>query len=163
MRKKFVAVIGHGKSGKSTIIQSLTGCESRSFINVIEDRTTGLSIYVHAPSPQEHPQTDIKIFRDILQDILDDAKIQGIVIAIQPTCPTQRLSMEEMFEAAKNAKFESYAFILEPPYGGRLTDFESVQKRVLANDKNAQVYKLDGRRFGILNAEAIRALSRLPY
>jgi hypothetical protein len=120
-------------------------------------------MYVHAKSPQENPATDEKTFIDILQDVLDGKRIQGLAIAIQPTSPRQRLSMDRMFVLAKKAGFESYAFILDPPRGGRSTDFEGVRDRVLAGDPMAQVFKLDARRFAVLNSEAIRVLARLPY
>jgi predicted kinase len=163
VRKKLVAVIGYGKSGKSTIIQSLTGCESRSFEGVVSDLADGQSIYVHTASPQEKPETDEERFKIILKQVVKDAAIQGLVIAIQPTMATARLRMEVMFQLAKKAGLLNYAFILDPPRNDASINFEYVSKRVLEGDPDASVFKLNGRRFAILNAEAIRALSRIPF
>ena len=163
MRKKFVAVIGYGKSGKSTIIQSLTGCGNRGFTGIVEDLSENRSIYVHAASPQEQPRTDEPAFRRILQKVLRSATIQGIVIAIQPTEPNQRLSMDTVIGLAGQSSFESFAFVLDPPYNNATINFGFVRDRVLASDPNASVFRLDGRRFAILNSEAIRALARFPY
>jgi energy-coupling factor transporter ATP-binding protein EcfA2 len=164
MRKKFVAVIGPSDSGKSTVIRSLTGVLGISdFYGYIEDRSTGLKIYFHSRSPQEHVPENEEIFKELLEDVSKDKKVQGIIFAIQPTTPQKRLSMDKMFELTKKADLENYAFILDPPYGKASVDYEEVKKRVMDKDPFAHVFKLDGRRFAILNAEAIRALSRFPY
>jgi predicted kinase len=164
MRRKFVAVIGYRNSGKSTIIRSLTGCESRSFIGEVQDNEANLSIFVHAPSPQERGKVDKKVFENYLQKAKKGQRIQGLVFAIQPTIPNRRLSMEEMFSLARQGGFECYAFILEDPYKGkRIENFENIKSRVLDSAPDARVFALDGRRFAVLNAETIRSLSRLPY
>ncbi|MGD0801847.1 MAG: hypothetical protein ABR906_11070 [Terracidiphilus sp.] len=163
MQKKFVAVIGYRKSGKSTIIRCLTGCENGSFIGEIHDKEVNLSIFVHAPSPQEHIKTDLKVFDNYLQEAKKGKHIQGLVFAIQPTLPNRRLSMEQMFSLARQRGFESYAFILEHPYKGeRIRNFDNIKSRVLDVDPDAKIFALNGHRFAILNAEAIRSLSRLP-
>jgi predicted kinase len=161
MQKKFVAVIGPPKSGKSTVIRSLTGMNG--IYGYIVDRSTGLKIYFHARSPQEHAPEDEETFKELLEDLSHDKKVQGIIFAVQPTTPRKRLSMDKMFELTKNAGLENYAFVLDAPYNEASVDFDEVKGRVIGIDPLAHVFKLDGRRFAILNAEAIRALSRFPY
>jgi len=165
LQKKFIAVIGYQKSGKSTIIQSLSGCNSHSSNGPVKDNSIGLSIYVHAASPQEYPQTTEAAFNKILLDVKTDKNSQGLVTAIQPNAPSKRLLMETMFNLAKQADFESYAFILEYPYDGRRLEptlLYNIKSRVQESDSDAKVFTLDGRRFAILNADAIRSLSRFP-
>jgi energy-coupling factor transporter ATP-binding protein EcfA2 len=164
LQKKFVAVIGYPKSGKSTIIQSLSGCNNHSSHGPVMDTSVNLSVYVHTASPQENPRTTEAVFKEILRDVKKDPNSQGLVIAIQPTIRGKRLRMERMFELAKQDGFESYAFILEHPYlGERIGNFDNIESRVLTSDPDAKVFALDGRRFAILNAEAIKSLSRFPY
>jgi predicted kinase len=164
MRKKFIAVIGYRRSGKSTIIRSLTGCESGTFVGEVRDAAAHLSIFVHAPSPQEFGKTDEGVFNEYLQRCKRRQQIQGLVSAIQPTFPSRRLSLEQMFSLASRHGFESYAFILEHPYkGGKIKNFERIKNRVLKIDSDARVLALDGRRFAILNADVIRSLCRLPF
>ena len=164
MRKKFVAVIGYRRSGKSTIIRSLTGCGSGAFVGEVCDNAANVSLFVHAPSPQEFGKTDEGAFDKFLQRCKRSQQIQGLVSAIQPTLPNRRLSLEKMFSLARQRGFESCAFILEHPYKGvRIGNFERIKERVLNTDPNARVFALDGRRFAILNAEAIRSLCRLPF
>jgi predicted kinase len=166
LQKKFVAVIGYPKSGKSTIIQSLSGCKNHSYKGPVTDASVGLSIYVHAASPQENPKTTEAAFKIILRDVKKNINSQGLVTAIQPNAPNKRLLMETMFDLAKQAGFESYAFILEYPYSGRRLEptlLNKIKSRVQESDSDARVLTLDGRRFAILNAEAIKSLSRFPY
>jgi predicted kinase len=164
MQKKFVAVIGYRKSGKSTIIRSLTGCESGSFVGEVRDVAAKLSVSVHAPSPQERGKTDKSVFDTHLQRCKRVHRIQGLISAVQPTVPSRRLSLEQMFGLAHQRGFESYAFILEHPYkGAKIRNFENIKDRVVNIDPDARVFALDGRRFAILNAEAIRSRCRIPF
>lgn len=165
LQKKFIAVIGYPQSGKSTIIQALSGCKNHSYKDHITDDSVGLSIYVHASSLQENPQTAESDFKIVLQDVKKRLNSQGLVIAIQPNAPNKRLLMETMFDLARQAGFESYAFILEYPFDGerlKPTLLNKIKSRVQESDSDARVFTLDGRRFAVLNAEAIRSLSRFP-
>jgi hypothetical protein len=163
LRKKLIAIVGYGKSGKSTIIQSLTGCGSRSFIGEVRDKAVGGSIYVYATSPQEqNPSITQAKFVNLLRKIASDPKIQGLVIAIQPVNPTVRLSMEVIFQLAKQMNFESYAFILDPPWNKASIRFDYVSNRIRESDPNAYIFKLNGRRFAIANSEKIRSITELP-
>jgi energy-coupling factor transporter ATP-binding protein EcfA2 len=170
--KRFIAVIGVGRSGKSTIIQSLTGCKSHNFRDFVIDESTRRTIYVHAGSPQEqhrYNRTDLPEFRRQLRKVLRNRAAQGAVYAIQPTDPSKRLSLEEMFEeVAKDGLFETHVFILNPPRNeARKRDSESLTK-LLDRVKSCKVdvrniHILDARRFAILNADAIRSISGVPY
>jgi GTP-binding protein EngB required for normal cell division len=54
--KTFILLIGASNSGKSTVIQSLTGCKSRTADSgYVVDYSTGRKIYVIVSSPQESP------------------------------------------------------------------------------------------------------------
>jgi hypothetical protein len=161
MRQKFIAVIGPRNAGKSTIIRSLTG--KIGIYGYVEDRTTGLKIYFHSRSPQEHARQNEKTFKELLVDVSKDKNVQGIIFAAQPTVPRKRLSMDKMFELTRKAGLENYAFVLGVSNEGASVDFDEVSGRVLECDRSAHVFRLDGRRFAILNADAIRALSGLPY
>lgn len=169
VKKKFIAVVGYRKSGKSTIIQSLSGCHNHSFRGFITDHSINLSIYVHAPSPQERPSTDEAAFGKLLGRVATNKACQGLVIAIQPTLARERLRMERMFEMAREAGFESYAFVLEFPFNDkkqaekRIGNFENIKKRILDSDPETSVISIDGRRFASLNSEAIRSIARFPY
>jgi predicted kinase len=162
LRKKFVAVVGYADSGKSTVIQSLSGCNNHSTNEKIRDASVGLCIYVLAPSPQELPVIGEEDFTSILQDVTRDETCQGVVAAIQPTLPTKRLSMEKMFDLARKFRFESFAYVLEFPFckGKKLEDrignLENIKTRILGIDSEAKVFPMDGRRFACLNADLIR-------
>ena len=82
--KKLVVVIGYKNSGKSTIIQSLTGCPTKSFCDFVIDEDTKNSVFVIASSPQEDPMTEEKLHQ-ILDSVIAKGRCSGVVIAIQPT------------------------------------------------------------------------------
>ena len=170
--KRFIAVIGKGRSGKSTIIQSLTGCKSHNFQDFVPDMSTRRRIYVHAASPQEQPQknrTDLPEFKRQLRVVLRDRSVVGAVYAIQPTNPNKRLSLDEMLlEVVKNGLFETYAFILYPPRnrtkGSDRKSLKDLLNRVESCGVDVRnIHTLDGRKFAILNADAIRSISGVPY
>jgi energy-coupling factor transporter ATP-binding protein EcfA2 len=167
--KKFVAVVGYRNSGKSTIIQSLSGCKSHSYKGLITDSSVNLSVYVHAASPQEDPRTNEGAFTRILNRVKADASCQGLLIAVQPTLTRERLRMERMFEIARQAGLETYAFVIEFPFDkkrlaqGGIGNFENIKERILKSDPKAKISSIDGRRFAILNSEAIRSIARFPY
>lgn len=168
-RKKFIAVVGYPKSGKSTIIQSLSGCKNHSFKGLINDASAGVSIYVHAPSPQENPRTSERVFIKILDEVNKNLSCQGLLFAIQPTFAYKRLRMERMFEIACEKGFEGYAFVLEFPFAGggkssNIGKFKSIKQRILdSSNSKANVFAIDGRRFASLNSALIRSVARFPY
>jgi len=98
--KPFIAVVGGRNAGKSTVISSLTGCPSRTYRGFVVDLAANESIYVIASSPQEKPLAAAELTR-VLNRVTADPQCHGIVIAIQPSQPYRRLSMEVIFRAAQ--------------------------------------------------------------
>lgn len=160
--KPFVGIIGGERSGKSTVIRSLTGCPTNSHRNIVTDRSNNTSIFAIASSPQED-SLSAEDFSRILNRVVRDDLILGIVMAIQPRRTRTRLSMETIFQTVRTTRrFESFAFILDPPYGGSggvLSD-QSLTARLQTLEVEPAV--LDARRFAHLSACDIRQLSGLP-
>jgi len=156
--KKFVAVIAKTKAGKSTIIKSLTGCPSSNYRDFVEDKMTKRRIFVICGSPQEQ-DLSLDELKDILKMVDSDSNCTGIVMAIQPTEPTRRLSMEDIFGEVKAAgSFQINAFTIDPNWRDARLD-TSVAPRLSALSVNSQ--KLDGRRFSIVNAAAINQATNI--
>jgi Fe-S cluster assembly ATPase SufC len=116
--KPFVAVIGDRKSGKSTIIRSLTGCPTGSFVGEVAEKVHGKKIYVIAHSLQEKEELPKgESLSAILKKVIKDNNILGIVIAIQPNNPTKKISMENIFRSAqKIGGFSFHTFVINPSY-----------------------------------------------
>jgi Fe-S cluster assembly ATPase SufC len=160
--KPFIAVIGGRKAGKSTVIQSLTGCPKRGHRGMVTDLTINKSIYVIASSPQEQG-LEYELFKGILNRVVNEDSILGMVMAIQPTKPVKRLSLEDIFrEVQSTGKLASTAVILHPPYKKSKSspDPNVVRKRLKA--LNIDLHELDGRRFAHLNAATVRQLAQMP-
>jgi len=51
--KPFIPIIAKGKSGKSTIIKSLTGCGRSNYRGFLKDNLTGETILVICGSPRK--------------------------------------------------------------------------------------------------------------
>jgi hypothetical protein len=151
--QKFVAVIGNRNSGKSTVIRSLTGCPNSAFRGEVKDITTGESIHVICSSPQESPLT-LQELRSILKACAANRKCRGLVMAIQPTSPTKRLSMETIFqEVASLGSFQSHAFMLTPGRVGGSPNTAAIVTRL--KPLKLKPITLDGGRFAMLNAQII--------
>jgi hypothetical protein len=158
--KPFVAVIGGRNAGKSTIIRSLTGCSGATFRGFVEDHATGKKIYVVASSPQEE-RLDIQELRSKLKLVAKDRSLLGFVIAIQPTRPRSRISMEDIFACAREVSgFSMYAFLVEPKYGKASARYDEVKSRLQPFPVRLAI--LDGRRFAYLNAAQIQKTTGLP-
>ena len=159
--KPFVAVIGSRNSGKSTVICSLTGCERHGFRGKVEDRASNQKLYVIASSPQEKDLSRSN-FNRILNEVLDDNSILGIVVSIQPNRPRDRLSMEDIFDRAELAAgFNIFAIMLDPPYNNlSRAEVEDVRRRL--QERGIQLNVLNGQHFAHFNACDIRALTGLP-
>jgi hypothetical protein len=77
--------------------------------------------------------------------------------------------MERMFEFARQAGLETFAFVVEFPFNSkkssqkRIGNFENIKTRILESDPEARVSPVDGRRFASLNSAAIRSIARFPY
>jgi hypothetical protein len=162
-RKVFIAVIGGAKSGKTTIVRSLTGC---SFGwpkkgDFVIDRVDGRKIFVIDKSPQESSLSE-KGFKKALGRCAREASAVGMVVAMQPTEPTSRLSMEEIFEAVSAHRFSPLALVLDPGYNGQTNGRSTKEIRRRLNRFGVVVKRLDGRHFAHLNARRIRKIARIP-
>ena len=105
---------------------------------------------------------DANEFEGALRKCANDKSIIGIVVAMQPTVPTSRLGMEEMFEAvSRYAQFSPVAVLLDPGYtpGTNRRPRNEVQARL--DRFRVTVVPLDGRRFAHLNACRIKEISKL--
>jgi hypothetical protein len=150
--KPLIGVVGFANAGKSTVIQSLTGCPTKTGIHVVADKLTSRSVLVFAASPQENLETNGE-FESRLRRASRDPRNVGVVVAIQPTLPTKRLGLEDMVRIAKRNGFAPHLFVLEPPHssGTRRVTVHDVQSRV----GRVKVQKVDGRRFAHLSAKQI--------
>lgn len=154
--KQFIAIIGEAKSGKSTIIRSLTGCPTKDYRDFIRDGFSNESLYVVCGSPQEQSMS-LEDLKALLNVVCQDSSCRGIVMAIQPKLTRSRLSMEKILqEVAVTESFQTRAFFVNPGRVSGPAD-SSVISRV--NDLVVQPYILDGRRFAIINAEAVNRVT----
>jgi hypothetical protein len=156
--KRLIGVVGFANAGKSTVIQSLTGCPTKTGIHVVADRLSSRSVLVFAASPQENSEANGE-FESRLRRAGKDPNNLGVVVAIQPTLPTKRLGLEDMVRIAKRNGFAPHLFVLEPPHSGRArrVTVRDVQTRV----GRVKVQKIDGRRFAHLSAREIAKSTHL--
>jgi len=155
-KKKFIAVIGRSTAGKSTIIRALTGAKGSKQPERIQDRSAMRWIGAISHSPQEQPIT-FRQLRKEMQAAAINARSLGMVIALQPTHPTSRLSIEDVFQMADSFDFERHVFVISKSYkGSRGTDPEVIRDRLVKFDFEKPIRPLDARRFGHVNASAIR-------
>ncbi|MGQ0548178.1 MAG: hypothetical protein ACT4PY_00695 [Armatimonadota bacterium] len=123
------------------------------------DLSTRRSLYVIASSPQEDPLGPDK-FKEIVERVLSDDSILGLVMAVQPSRPRARLSLEDIFEVVQG-KLSPIAVMLHPPYkNGASPPPQSVQARL--NPLGVTLTILNGQRFSYLNARDIRKLAAIP-
>jgi energy-coupling factor transporter ATP-binding protein EcfA2 len=157
--KKFVAVVGDRNSGKSTIIQALTGCRTNAPKRMI-DLVTKKWIYVIPASPQETGMRRATL-AGVLRKIANSPNCLGLVIALQPTHPTTRLSIEDILREADNCNAirEYHLFAIYRPYneGGRRVDADEIKERFRDAVPSVRPHLglLDGRRFAYMNATII--------
>ena len=156
--KKFIAVIGGRNAGKSTVIVSLTGCHHRGFQGLVTDELSKENIYVIASSPQEkklsqNEGNERNEFQNILTQVGQDKKCRGLVMAIQPSRPRTRLSLEDIIQEVRGTNsFDMYLFILDPGYSEERLRTDVNQR---LNNIGLVSQVLDGRRFAFLNARNI--------
>lgn len=159
--KTFVAIIGSRDAGKSTVIKSLTGCENNSSRGFIQDNLNSQSIYVSCGSPQERPKDleNLRKLAALLKQILATANCRGVVMAIQPSRPNTRLSMEAILIEAQKQKFAVYAYVLDPEHAGYTGTLASVSQRL--HSLGIQPTALDARRFAHVNSTIINTATRI--
>jgi energy-coupling factor transporter ATP-binding protein EcfA2 len=157
-KKKFVAVIGYDKSGKSTIISSLTGCRKSTFSGFIKDKVNNNSVFAYSGSPQELPIT-LSDIKKMLQKCNSKAGCSGMVMAIQPTKPRKRPSMEAIFKEAISQGFDVYAFAIEPGYDNQNKGcYVGVVERLKTLEVlSTKVFQIDGKKFVLHNAKYINS------
>ena len=156
-KKTFIAVIGDQNSGKSTIIRALTGCKSGISRNRVENRITGKWIQVIASSPQEKRISHSDLKRK-MNEAATDPQSLGLVIALQPTYPTKRLSIVDVFEMAEEFSMRRHVFVISRPYSNKAdrTEVAEIEKRLSRFHIENPIQPVDARRFAHVNASAIR-------
>lgn len=157
MRKQFVAIIGHRNSGKSTIIQSLTGCPRRGGRDTVVDTASGRTIEVLVSSPQEDA-ISLAELRRLLAAAKRSELCNGIVCALQPSMPTKRLSLDKVLEEAAAAGFRLSVFVLSRGRNGSALGIASVLPRL---PKGVHPRPLDARRFAHVNAAIVNKYARI--
>ncbi len=162
--KPFIAIIGDRNSGKTTIIRSLTGCRTGSFIGEIEEHIHHTKIYVIAPSPQEMGISRQEL-RTHFQTVAHEQAIRGIAIALQPGNTRTRLSMEDTIRLAQQTGgFNFHAFIIDPPYPqngqNNVFNVDDVRNRLQAFGIES-ISIVDGRRFSHIAARDIQQITGL--
>lgn len=158
--KPFVGIIGHSSSGKSTIIQSLTGCPKRTGIQFVEDEKTGREILVIASSPQEDKVSN-ENFLNELKAAARRKATTGAVVAMRPSNGTKRLKMESMVEEAEKLGFGLRLYVLDPPRSSakRTADLAEIKRRLPGHELTL----LDARRFAHLNSAQIAKAASLLH
>ncbi len=155
-KKRFIAVIGGRSHGKSTIIRALTGVKGKKTPEHVRDLSTNKWMLVISHSPQEEPITPHVLQKEIRRAATSSDSL-GIVIALQPTNPTRRISMEDVFKMTEHYGFERYAFVIAKPYNGlHGNDPEAIRIRLESFDVEMPIQPLNARRFAHVNASAIR-------
>jgi ABC-type branched-subunit amino acid transport system ATPase component len=157
--KKFVAVIGPAESGKSTIIQSLTGCKTKSFNGFVQDNSTHNRVYVIASSLQESGMKKNE-FLNILRRVGRDAGCSGIVVAIQLSEPWKRMSMEETFDIInKFGSFRIILYVLNQTYDNKKNIFKTMFRGRYNSKREPRL--LNAKRFSFFNAKIIQRTSKI--
>lgn len=160
-KKPFIAVIGGRKAGKSTVIQSLTGCPGRNFRGEVREPATNQTIHVIASSPQENPLSRSEL-RAALRQAANDANCRGFVIALQPAYRGKNIRMKEVFqEVSKIQQFDLVGFVIDPPYNPTPSNLGVAAVRGQLLPLNTKLKKLDGRRFVHSNARRVSDLTGL--
>lgn len=159
--KPCVMVIGVSNSGKSTIIASLTGCESHNTDDIVKDKANGKKIYVVASSPQEDQQFSLRNLNKALRIVTQKQDIIGLVMAIQPNNPRIRLTLESIVQSVQETNvLNIYAFVLDPPYKGKPVDRTQLRSRL--RDLGIVPRYLDARQFALINSIKIKRVTGIP-
>ena len=162
---KFIGIIGNANSGKSTVIQSLTGCQNRGFRGAVVDQSTKRTIEVICSSPQENPFQGANTAQQLanLQIHLNNASApnsNGIVCALQPTNPHVRLSMINIIKEAINYSFSIHLFVLDPGYNGAPGNFDVIEADLYVQT-GVRCIQLNGKRFAHVNSTIVNSLTHI--
>lgn len=175
MSKPFVGIIGFSNAGKTSIIASLTGktrtkTERKGKTVKINPKVinneTGEYIIVYICSPQER-YIDPKELKQVLKKA-NDPKCRGVIIAIQPNKPRDKISMEEICQLATEIGYKLYGYALDPPYKEK-ADNDSKQANIEADVKarlkglGVTIKTLDARKFPLENAMIIQKETKLVW
>ncbi|MFQ2014898.1 hypothetical protein ACK336_16880 [Aeromonas veronii] len=167
---KFLGVIGNRNSGKSSIIQSLSGCRTANYRDYMYG-VPGQSIYVCCSSPQEkafefNNSQDLAAISAVMTQVVSRASsgCRGMVMAIQPNNPRSRPSMESIFHQAVSAGFtDLYAFVVDPGYASSFAIFPSVNQRLKNTGVSAHISQISGANFPFVNATTINSITSFVY
>jgi len=141
---------------RSTIIQALTGCESRGYRGKVKDRLTKKWITVIASSPEETNISKQKLSAMTRAAATSKSSL-GMVIALQPNHPSRRLSIEDILRISSRYPFVRHMFVISRAYKGYgAISAQSIEKRLSKFTFRKPLQPLDARRFGHINASAIR-------
>jgi GTPase SAR1 family protein len=158
-KKKLIAVIGNAHAGKSSIIQSLTGCENRMFRGRVTDRDTRKWVNVIASSPKEDSITRQKLVAMMRAAAMGKRSL-GLVIALQPhkIKASVRLTIEDVFKISSRYEFDRHVFVISKPYNKRASgiDIAKIQKLLGKSEIEVPIQPLNARRFAHINASLIR-------
>jgi len=115
-KMRLLLFIGWANSGKSTLIRGISGCATKGFQGFIRDTIRGRSLYVISSSPQESGISEVE-YKNAIQEAYRDGKCRAILLAIQPTDPSIRLSLEDCVRIARRQRqFEITAFLIAHPH-----------------------------------------------
>ncbi|MFA6357388.1 MAG: hypothetical protein WCY09_01785 [Candidatus Omnitrophota bacterium] len=169
--KKFIAIIGYSKSGKSAIIRSLTGCGGKRTGNFFRDLRVYIMenltvnplrrLYVIPDSFQENPKATISQLWRFLRAVLEDRHALGVVMAIQPTDSKKRIRIEQIFSLLRRiGGFEIRSFVINPGRNNNGVIPRDMQNRL---DLNIEPFSLNARNFTYFNARIIQQRTNILF
>jgi len=93
-----------------------------------------------------------------MNEAATDPQSLGLVIALQPTYPTKRLSIVDVFEMAEEFSMRRHVFVISRPYSNKAdrTEVAEIEKRLSRFHIENPIQPVDARRFAHVNASAIR-------
>lgn len=165
----FVGVVGNKNSGKSSIIQSVTGCKSPIYNDFIYDNSTNESIYVCCHSPQElifnySGSVNIEAIEELVENLKSKKNCRGLIMALQPNNPRIKPSIEDVYNVVtRNASgFSSfYCFVVEPGYINSPSIINDVGQRLSSVGLTQPPIPISGEEFPFKSATKINNTSSL--
>ena len=121
-KMRLLLFIGWSNAGKSTLIRGISGCNTKGFQGFIQDTVRKRSLYIISSSPQESGMSN-EDYKNAIHKAYSDNRCRAILLAIQPTEPRVRLSLEDCVNFARaHGKLEIIAFLITHPHN---EEFES--------------------------------------